>query len=416
MSGRTEDRGPTLPTSPTWTMATHDARATPDPGSPGRQPPPPLRPPRPLPLRPLGLPSYPSPSPTRRAIGTLGGWILGAILLVAVWGKALDPAAFAQQIHADGLDRLVSAGALALLALALEAGLGMALLLGLRRLWVLAPASLLAAFFVFLNGRAYWLAAHGKASEAASCGCFGNLVQRTPAEAFWQDLALLLVPLALAFVGRDRNLPRFPPIRTALVAIFVIAVPVFAWRAPELPLDDLATRLKPGAMVSKLCAGDDRSGGSGGAAVCLDTVAPELDHGDHLVVLGDLDDPALAKAVAGLNAYAASPGAATVWALTASDAKRQRLFFWRWGPTFKIVEAPAELLRPLYRRLPRSFAVQDGRVTATFPGLPPLPRTAAPPAAAAGAAPSAAAGQGTPAGANAPATANPSANPSERPH
>jgi hypothetical protein len=60
--------------------------------------------------------------------------------------------------------------------------------------------------------------------------------------------------------------------------------------------------------------------------------------------------------------------------LTASDAKRQRLFFWRWGPTFKIVEAPPELLRPLYRRLPRSFAVQDGRVTATFSGLPPLPR------------------------------------------
>jgi uncharacterized membrane protein YphA (DoxX/SURF4 family) len=391
-------------------MATHDARATPDPGSPGRQPPPQLRPPRPLPLRPLGLPSYPSPSPVRRAIGTLGGCILGAILLVAVWGKALDPAAFAQQIHADGLDRLVPAGALALLALALEAALGVALLLGLRRMWVLAPASLLAAFFVFLNGRAYWLAAHGKASEAASCGCFGNLVQRTPAEAFWQDLALLLVPLALAFVGRDRNLPRFPPVRTALVALFAIAVPVFAWRAPELPLDDLATRLKPGAVVSKLCAGGG-SAGTGGGAVCLDTVASELDHGDHLVVLGDLDDPALAKAVAGLNAYAAAPGAATVWVLTASDAKRQRLFFWRWGPVFKIVEAPAELLRPLYRRLPRSFAVQDGRVTATFPGLPPLPRTAAQPPAA-GAGPAAAAPRGSTAGANAPATANQS----ERPH
>ena len=27
---------------------------------------------------------------------------------------------------------------------------------------------------------------------------------------------------------------------------------------------------------------------------------------------------------------------------------------------------------PLYRRLPRSFVVQDGRVTHTYPGLPPL--------------------------------------------
>ena len=374
-------------------MAPPDASATPHPAgpaSPGRQPAPPLRTPRPLPLRPLSSPSYRPPRRLGRAIGTLGGCVLGGILLVAVWGKALDPAAFAEQIHADGLDRLLPAGVLALLALALEAGIGLALLLAVRRLWVLVPASLLVIFFLLLNGRAYWLAAHGQASAAASCGCFGNLVQRTPAEAFWQDLALLALPLALAFVGRDRDQPRLPPVRTALVALFAIAVPVFAWRAPELPLDDLATRLAPGATMSTLCAGGGSGGGGGGGgtgersafgaragAVCLDTVAPELDHGNHLVVLDDVDDPALARAVAGLNAYADAPGAASVWVLTASDAKRQRLFFWRWGPTFKIVEAPPELLRPLYRRLPRSFAVQDGRVTATFSGLPPLPRRAA---------------------------------------
>ena len=374
-------------------MAPPDASATPHPAgpaSPGRQPAPALRAPRPLPLRPLSSPSYREPRRLGRAIGTLGGCVLGGILLVAVWGKALDPAAFAEQIHADGLDRLLPAGVLALLALALEAGIGLALLLAVRRLWVLVPASLLVIFFLLLNGRAYWLAAHGQASAAASCGCFGNLVQRTPAEAFWQDLALLALPLALAFVGRDRDQPRLPPVRTALVALVAVAAPVFAWRAPELPLDDLATRLAPGATMSTLCAGGGSGGGGGGGgtgersafgaragAVCLDTVAPELDHGNHLVVLDDVDDPALARAVTGLNAYADAPGAASVWVLTASDAKRQRLFFWRWGPTFKIVEAPPELLRPLYRRLPRSFAVQDGRVTATFSGLPPLPRRAA---------------------------------------
>ncbi len=414
-------------------MTTPNASSTPDRADRGadradpadrsqasRQAPPALRPPRPLPLRPLGMPSYPMPSPFKRLVGTLGGCVLGGVLLVAVWGKALDPAAFAQTIHADGLDRLLPAGAMALVALGVEAGLGLALLLGMRRAWVLLPASLLAAFFVFLNGRAYWLAAHGKAAAGASCGCFGNLVQRSPAEAFWQDLALLAVPLALAFVGRDRNLPRLPPVRTVLVALFAVAVPVFAWRAPELPLDDLATRLEPGARMSQLCAGGGSgSGRGGGGGVCLDTVAPELDHGDHLVVLGDLGDPALAKAVAGLNAYAGSPGAATVWLLTASDAKSQRLFFWRWGPTFKIVEAPPELLRPLYRRLPRSFAVQDGQVTATFSGLPPLPRSGAQPIPAApggSAGTGTGTGTGTGKGSPAAATAPDTGNPSERPH
>jgi uncharacterized membrane protein YphA (DoxX/SURF4 family) len=375
MGARTDRR-----TDPT--MATHDASAAPASGPPVRQPAPALRAPRPLKLRPLGSPSYPSPSRFWRAAGTFGGCLLGGILLVAVWGKALDPAAFAQQIHTDGLDRLLPAGPLALFALALEGGLGLALLLGVRRLWVLVPASLLVAFFLLLNGRAYWLAAHGQAGAAASCGCFGNLVQRTPAQAFWQDLALLGLPLALAFAGRDRNLQRLPPVRTALVVVFAIAVPAFAWRAPELPLDDLATRLAPGATMSKLCvggggggigSGGGAGGGDRGGAVCLDTVAPELDRGNHLVLLDDVDDPALARAVAGLNAYADTPGAAAVWVLTASDEKRRRLFFWRWGPAFKVVEAPAELLRPLYRRLPRSFAVQDGRVTATFSGLPLLP-------------------------------------------
>src|ERR1700687_2217972 len=146
-------------------MASHDAGATPDPASPalaGRQAAPPLRAPRPL-----GLPSYPPPAPFKRAIGTLGGCLLGAVLLVAVWGKALDPAAFAQQIHTDGLDGLLPARALALLALALEAGLGLALLLGLRRLWVLVPAGLLVVFFLLLTGRVYWLVAHGQAGDAA---------------------------------------------------------------------------------------------------------------------------------------------------------------------------------------------------------------------------------------------------------
>src|SRR5215207_4967500 len=167
-------------------------------------------------------------------LGTAGGIFLGAVLLVAVWAKVLDPAAFAEQIRVEGLDILLSAQAVALIALILEAGLGLALVLGIRKLWVLVPAALLVAFFVFLAGRAWWMSAHGL-REAESCGCFGNLVQRTPAQAFWQDLLLLVPPLLLSFVGRERS-SGFPRLRTALVAAATVAVAVFAWKAPELPL------------------------------------------------------------------------------------------------------------------------------------------------------------------------------------
>jgi uncharacterized membrane protein YphA (DoxX/SURF4 family) len=307
-------------------------------------------------------------------VGTIAGILLGAVLLVAVWAKVLDPAAFAEQIRNEGLDFLLPAEVVALVALALEAGLGLALVLGLRRPWVLVPAVLLVAFFTFLTGRTYWRSEHGLLDAAeASCGCFGNLIQRSPAEAFWQDLALLVPPLALAFAGRDRRGRRFPPVRTTAVAGATLGVVLFAWKAPELPLDDWATRLRPDAQVAELCAG----GGADSAKVCLDTVAPELAEGEHLVVIADLEDPALTAAVPELNAWADDPDNPKLWVLSASAPEKHRAFFWQWGPAFSVVEAPAPLLRPLYRRLPRAFVVHDGRVTRTFPGLPPFAQLAA---------------------------------------
>lgn len=314
--------------------------------------------------------------PTRRPrfwrVGTIAGALLGLVLLVAAWAKAIDPLAFAEQIRAEKLDFLLSAETVALIALALEVGLGLALLLGLRRLWVMIPATLLVAFFVFLTGRTYWLSLHGQLPESASCGCFGNLVQRSPAAAFWQDLLMLVPPLLMAFLGRDRRGRLFPPVRTAAVAAVTIGALLFAWKAPGLPLDNVATRLRPGVAVRDLCAG------SGEQRVCLDGVVPGLKQGDHLVVLASLEDPEIAKIVELLNGYAenaASPGS-RVWLLSSSPSEQHRVFFWQWGPRFEVIETPEPLLRPLYRRLPRSFRVQDGQVVETFSGLPPAPRTA----------------------------------------
>lgn len=301
-----------------------------------------------------------------RVLGYLGAAFLGAVLLFAAWAKALDPAAFAREIHGQKLDFLLPANAMALLALGLEVGLGVALLLGVRRLWVLLPAVLLVAFFLFLTGRTYWLAAHGVAPDPGGCGCFGNLVERTPAEAFWQDLLLLVPALALAFVGRPAGTDRQPWGRTLAAALLALAALGFAWKSPDLPLDDLATRLKPGADIRRMCAG------AGNDRVCLDTAVPDLASGARLVVIADLSDPGFQKAVDRLNAYAASGREPALSVLSDVTSEQKQAFFWRWAPSFPIVETPGALLQPLYRRLPRSFVLQDGRVTRTYPGLPPL--------------------------------------------
>lgn len=298
-------------------------------------------------------------------VGTIAGIVLGLVFLLAVWGKALDPSSFAEQIRTENLDFLFSAQAVALIALALEAGLGLALVLGVRRMWVLVPTALLVAFFVFLTGRAWYLTANGLRTETAGCGCFGNLVQRTPAEAFWQDLLLLVPPLFLAFLGRDRRGRLFPPLRTAAVVLGTLTAAVFAWKSPDLPLDNLATRLRPGTEINQICA--DQSDNP----LCLHTVAADLMKGEHLVVIADLTDPAFRESVGALNGYASDPQGPRVWVLSAATPEQIFEFRWSQGPVFQVVETPAELLRPLYRRLPRAFRVKDGQVTETWTGLPP---------------------------------------------
>ncbi len=323
----------------------------------------------------------PTPTPVRRSpplwkkgLGLSGGIFLGAVLLVAAWAKLLDPIAFAEQIRLEGLDFLLPAAAVAFLALALEVGLGSALLLGVRRLWVLVATSGLVVFFLWLTGRNYWLTSQGLREEGESCGCFGNLVERTPAEAFTQDLLLLVPPLILAFLAWQWGSTRWLRPRLAVVAGLTLLALVVAWKAPELPLDNLATRLKPGVDVAELCVGAEAD------RICLNVVVPEFSEGRHLVVLADLGDPAFEQAVGSLNDYVAKGGEPPLWILSAATLDEQQAFFWQFGPRFEIREVPEALLRPLYRRLPRSFILDQGEVTVTYSGLPPLDQISAEPA------------------------------------
>ena len=166
-----------------------------------------------------------------RVLGIGAAVLLGLVFLVAAWAKALDPVSFVEQIRAERLDFFGLAEAAAFMALGLEIALGLALVTGLRRWWVLAPTAALVAFFLFLTGRAYWRFEHGLIDETeAHCGCFGNLLNRTPKEAFWQDLWLLVVPLGLSLVGRG-NEAAFPKRRLMLIGALTAAALVFAWKA-----------------------------------------------------------------------------------------------------------------------------------------------------------------------------------------
>ena len=153
------------------------------------------------------------------------------------------------------------------------------------------------------------------------------------------------------------------PLTRLTVAVLVIVALVFAWQAPSLPLDDLATRLRPGVAVQDICTGREEN------RLCLSTVVPDLESGDRLVIMADLGDEAFTAGVDALNDSALA--GASVWVLSTGTAEEHTAFFWEWGPVFEVVEVPLGLIRPLYRTLPRSFETRDGVVSQTYAGLPP---------------------------------------------
>lgn len=302
---------------------------------------------------------------TRRWLGHLGALVLGGVLLVAVAGKVLHPAAFAAQIRAEVPGAWVPARALAVLVLGLEAGIGVALWLGVRHRGLLAVTTGMVTLFLFLTGRSYLRFLQGTLPEDSGCGCFGYLIERTPAEAFWGDLALLAVPLVLLWVAARTAPPELPRRRLGLAALAAALVMVLAFEAPSLPVDDWATRLAPGTQVEALCAGHE-------PRVCLTEVAPELAEGTHWVILSDLDE-ALAARVPRLNQALWDAGDAWgLLVLTRGTSGEADMFGFRTGPAFGVhAEVPGALMAPLYRTLPRSFEVVEGRVVKTVAGWPP---------------------------------------------
>ncbi|MEM1177209.1 MAG: MauE/DoxX family redox-associated membrane protein [Acidobacteriota bacterium] len=301
----------------------------------------------------------------RQYLSIAGSVMLGGVFLVAAWAKSIDPESFADLIRGEGLEILLPASAIALFVLFLEWALGFALLLAVRWRWLLATTSGLVLFFVFLTGRKYWRWSQGLEVES-SCGCFGNLVQRTPGEAFWQDLLLMGPALLLAWLGASAVLPRWRAVAALVVGLVMT---VFAWRAPELPIDHIATRLHVDMNILEHCIA-----GAEDSQVCMDAILPELRDGDHVVIIAPLDNTTFLEAVPTLNERALdamSGETPSLWVLTPPDDEAIFTFRFSQGPIFELREAPEPLTRPLYRRLPRSFTVTDGRVTAAWNGLPP---------------------------------------------
>ncbi len=281
-------------------------------------------------------------------VGTVSAVLLGLVLIFSAWAKALDPEGFAQLIVERGLMPAALAYWAGVAVIAFEAALGVCLVLNLRRPLVLVPAALLMLFFLALSAWTYLY----PSQEASSCGCFGNLIASSPGQALARDAVLSGLAL-LAFLGRPRELRS--GWRTLLAAAAALVFGAFALAAPSLPLDDLATRLKPGVTI---------------ASLRIDEIIPELQDGTRLVLLLDRADEPTRAAIARVNEKLALARPDAVFGMAKKDDALANEFQWTAGPAFEVRDAPQSMLKPFYRRLPRSFLVEDGTIVKVWNGIP----------------------------------------------
>jgi hypothetical protein len=298
----------------------------------------------------------------RVIVGTIGGVFLGLVLVVGLYAKALDPHAFTEVIEREGLDFLFSGRAVMFMGLGIEALLGFALLFGIRRPWILWPSAALVAFFLFLTGRHYYMHAHGLIADGEGCGCFGDLIERTPAEAFWTDLLLMVPALVLSFLGRPPARAPFPGKRMAVVGGLTLAALAFAAGA-----DAPQPTLQVGAPITALCGGETEEG-----PLCLDAVIPELAEGDHVVLLVDLEDEAFLARLEELGDYSDEMRGPTLWVVSPVGDEAVETFAFTNQPRFELLAAPKVLIDRISPERPRSFRVRDGAVTMSWDGWPPF--------------------------------------------
>lgn len=281
-------------------------------------------------------------------LGAAAAVLLGLVLLYSAWGKALDPRGIGELYARKGLFPASIATPAIVLVVAIEAGLGLALVANLRRVPVLLLAGVMMTLFFGLTMWEYLF----PSKDAAACGCFGNLVARTPAVAAITDGIFVLLAL-LSWLGRPGGRTRAA--LWLVPAAGLAAGLALSLAAPTLPIDDLATRLKPGTRV---------------ASLTIDEVLPQLRTGRALVLLLDrsVTDEAARARIAAVN-QAQNDGLSVVGIAEANETLAGQ-YMWSVGPAFEIHSVPFTAIKPLYRTLPRSFLVEDGVVTRTWNDLP----------------------------------------------
>ncbi|MBW2108383.1 MAG: hypothetical protein JRI36_06955 [Deltaproteobacteria bacterium] len=278
--------------------------------------------------------------------------VVGLVFVAAALVKSSDMELFVRQIRAYGIvvDRpLVVIGAWVLVAM--ELGLGAALMTGFRPRGMLCATTVLLLFFFGITGWAWF---SGTADE---CGCFGAWFERTPGQAAVEDLVLVAATLlAWACLGDVRGA------RTSWKKWTVVAATVAGLALPA------AFGLPPVSENARSSV-EFSSGNLGHFAIeGVDPLA--LHTGTYLVVIMGTGCEHCRASVPQINALADTPGLPPIIALCMDDEPARTRFVQEFGASFRLGKISEDVFWRLLgdAEMPRTLLTRNGRIERSWDG------------------------------------------------
>ncbi len=284
-----------------------------------------------------------------RIIARLLAAVVALIFIAASGIKAFDPAGFAEQIASYH----ILPGSLSLAAawffIIVEFTLAAALLLHVKpELFIPLMMVLLAGFI----GVTVYALAQG---IGGNCGCFGNVVHRTPQQTLLEDL-LMLAALLFSFIVL-RNDPRRmrglkAPLLLAAAALLIAGVTGFHDR---LPVDTYVTELRVGRRFTSWPT---------------ENLYLDLNSGRRLVFLFTTGSRQIEQEIREMNAVAQTKGTPQAVGLIIDGSAGLNTLVFQYGVSFPIGALEPRFAKNLYRSLPRAFLLDQGVVRQVWNGIP----------------------------------------------
>ena len=161
-----------------------------------------------------------------RILGFIFHYIVAVVFLLAAFSKALDMPAFYEQIAAYGIFPELAPVAAWTFVIVECIIAGMLITHAFPQLAQLGAGLLLV---LFVGVTAYGMAT-GQLSE---CGCFGNVLPRTPQQTLIEDI-LMIAALVFAFTVFRKDKPKKQGVRMSIASVFGVLGLALAIASPQL--------------------------------------------------------------------------------------------------------------------------------------------------------------------------------------